>query len=542
MLGAAASIIPGFGAIGAGVSTVADIYDDLQDNGKIDNWGTHAMNAGFIALSAVGLGGLKTAQAGYKAAKLARLAGIPAARAERLAALTAKVEKTGFKTLKTVNDLDKVESGVVKLAAAKGTKSFQGAGLLKEEFNALKQAGLIGKKVNSGQIIKKGLAKEVSNTFKTAKALDQETLRAAQAAAKPAVVPQAPGFLAREFSGTLDLLGGITKPGMQKAASIAGKGLRGAGLVAGGLSAARAATGLVTEGTEGVNVNDVKGALYLAGGLRGFMKSRQLAKQITDPKFFGATKATPATISIGKSKPIVLKNELELPKMKMLGGKKENAETLKKFKEELKAAVGDKEIFKQHFKNIKDLKGIKITPAKENISGKLLTQSKSGLSPKEYTRLKSALEGKVNNYFLPNWTGNGYLKEGGVIKLQGGGSAATGFQGLNFKGIGNILGKVNFDNTDFLNLLNFAQTRRSNDRNTTLQQQAVDSAVTKANAMPAEYIRVSNTSKPYYDAQATGVMNVAKRMARNTSDPSLAASIMYNGVGRAKEASSCYKW
>jgi hypothetical protein len=68
MAGTAASFIPGVGAIGAGVAMGADLTKDLQD-GQIDDWGTHALNAGFVALSAIGLGGVKALVSAGKAAK-----------------------------------------------------------------------------------------------------------------------------------------------------------------------------------------------------------------------------------------------------------------------------------------------------------------------------------------------------------------------------------------------------------------------------------------------------------------------------------------
>jgi len=539
MGGAAASIIPGLGAIGASVAGIADLANDAMDNGKIDNWGTHAANLGFVGLSAVGLGGLKTAQAAMKASKLARIAGFSSARTARIAKLTVDAEKTGFKTLQGIQDVDKIDSAIVKLSSIKGTtSSYRNAGITAEEFIALKKAKLINA-TNITQGIKKTLPKEVSKTFKTAKALDQESARAAKAI-KPATAPVVaePGFLAREFPVITGIIKGTSPETLQKVARGAGTVLKGAGLVAGGISAVNAVSGASQYGTAGVNVSDVKNILYTVGGVRGFMKNKQLANKAKG--LISKGKEIPGTIQVGTSGPIALKENLTLPKLKtnypFSGAKSKNEETISSFKEELKKAVGDDAVFAKHFEKLKDFKGLKITEA-SNSSGRIMSRTKSGLSKKEYDRALAALDGKIGTYGLPTWWKNSYFKEGGVIKLQAGGATATGFKGINFKGIGNILGKANFDNTDFLNLLNFAQTRRSNDKNTALQQQAVASAVTKAPTMPMEYIRTSNTTKPYYDAQAAGVMNVAKRMAKNTSDPSLGASIMYSGVSKAKEAS-----
>ena len=70
--GAAISFVPGVGAIGGAVSTVADIASDIQRDGfqwhDIFNWNT-AANLGFTALAFFGAGGLKSIQVGAKLAK-----------------------------------------------------------------------------------------------------------------------------------------------------------------------------------------------------------------------------------------------------------------------------------------------------------------------------------------------------------------------------------------------------------------------------------------------------------------------------------------
>lgn len=112
--GAAGSFVPVYGAIGALTTLGADAIKDLRD-GHVDNWGTHALNAGFVALSAIGMGGLKSlaigaklantfkgagevAEIGSKAAQYATKMGITAKDGEALSKVVKLAEKVGAKT------------------------------------------------------------------------------------------------------------------------------------------------------------------------------------------------------------------------------------------------------------------------------------------------------------------------------------------------------------------------------------------------------------------------------------------------------------
>ena len=74
--GAAGSFIPGYGAIGGGVTTAADLMKDLHNDASGSDIAKHlAFNLGFTALSAIGLGSLRAvkgvAEVGEIAAKTA---------------------------------------------------------------------------------------------------------------------------------------------------------------------------------------------------------------------------------------------------------------------------------------------------------------------------------------------------------------------------------------------------------------------------------------------------------------------------------------
>lgn len=71
LAGTAASFIPGVGAIGGGVSTVADAIHDYRDDNRFSgaDWANLGMNVGFTILAGIGLGGLKGFKIAGKTAK-----------------------------------------------------------------------------------------------------------------------------------------------------------------------------------------------------------------------------------------------------------------------------------------------------------------------------------------------------------------------------------------------------------------------------------------------------------------------------------------
>ena len=69
-----AVILPGVGAIGGGITTIADALKGAQDGWDKEDTANLAVNLGFTAASAIGLGGLKALQLGAKAVKAGKIA------------------------------------------------------------------------------------------------------------------------------------------------------------------------------------------------------------------------------------------------------------------------------------------------------------------------------------------------------------------------------------------------------------------------------------------------------------------------------------
>lgn len=74
MVGTGLSLIPGFGAIGGGIATISDALKGAQDGWDKEDTANLAINLGFTAASAIGLGGLKALQLGAKAVKAGKIA------------------------------------------------------------------------------------------------------------------------------------------------------------------------------------------------------------------------------------------------------------------------------------------------------------------------------------------------------------------------------------------------------------------------------------------------------------------------------------
>lgn len=122
--GTVASFIPVAGAIGATVTTGADLTKDLLD-GKVDDLGTHILNFGFIGLSLIGLGGVKTllklgktVDKGFDIAKVIT-------KSEKLGKVLTSSEKTALQEIATLNKIHGTKTTqellkkVVKLDASK---------------------------------------------------------------------------------------------------------------------------------------------------------------------------------------------------------------------------------------------------------------------------------------------------------------------------------------------------------------------------------------------------------------------------------------
>jgi len=170
--GTAQSFVPVYGAIGAGVTTVADLWKDYRHLGKdrtLGELGTNlALNVGFTALSLFGAGALGATFKAAKIAKVGKIADIAfdgekiLSKAIKLGVDAKPIEKLVAAGINTTKDAD------VAIDAIKAGKEI---GITLEEINAgLKHIGTVGKLPSSlGEVaIKatgKGIEKVLNNKF-----------------------------------------------------------------------------------------------------------------------------------------------------------------------------------------------------------------------------------------------------------------------------------------------------------------------------------------------------------------------------------------
>ena len=168
LAGSVASIIPGVGAIGGAVSTLADIAEDLK-NGKslgdsIFNWNT-AANLGFTALGLVGAGGLKGISLAAKAGKEAMAVDKGLLTAEKLGQNFTAAEKTASDLVKTLSP-----EAINSFKALSDTKDVKLASIFTnpEEIEALKKAKIVSP---NGVKFTDGVVSNLNNILKTADGL-----------------------------------------------------------------------------------------------------------------------------------------------------------------------------------------------------------------------------------------------------------------------------------------------------------------------------------------------------------------------------------
>lgn len=415
MIGAGMSILPGVGAIGATVTTLADLKEDLKD-GKIDDKWNHFINLGFVGLSAVGLGGLRAAKLGLDIAKTT--------------GKTAQLAKVITKS----DDIKDLASAVTKITKVDGKLPYSAAKLTDSEFKLLKSAGIVNPKANINTIAKKGTSDKMLQLLKKSKetgltpAVRPSGLKPFELVKQHA--PKRPSALEREFSGTINLFNKLKSPDLSSVSKYGLMGLKGAGLATGAFSAAKVGIGAATDGVEGVQVQDAKNTLYALGGLRGYIKSRQLVNQAQHIK-----KASGKAKFIVGDKKFDVDEAITVPALKKPGGIKGkvtgklsdedvkfNEKTLEEFRKTLSDKLGDKlpkdidELLKQ-----KDLTKVfrnQDAALDQIIEFKDLPKDSPIKFKEDYNRVKALLEGKINSYFTPDWLTK--HKKGGVLKAQRG--------------------------------------------------------------------------------------------------------------------------
>lgn len=329
--GAVASFIPGVGAIGAGVTTGADLAKDLQD-GKIDDWGTHALNLGFVGLSAIGLGGIKTllkfgktADKGFDIAKVLT-------KSEKLGKVLTSSEKTALQE-------------IAKLSETQGAKTTQE---LLEKVAKLDAP----KKVLADKVIKEGV----------------EALEVVKNASTPVLGSNSLGIakqvIGKGLVNTPELL---TKLASNK---FVRKGLRVAGMTPGLMAVPRVASTIYNDGIEYTRPEDFK-TMAIAGSIgktwyQDFKGMRAIERQTT----VGTKTNGETTFKLG-DKEFSVNKTIDRPKdSKILGLNKDklpfknkekiaikNEEIDNKLKDELIATLkAEGKITEEEVKTLKDLK------------------------------------------------------------------------------------------------------------------------------------------------------------------------------------------
>ena len=114
LAGSVGSFIPGFGAIGGAVSTVADAVDGAQDGWDKQDWINLGTNLGFTGLSLIGLGALKGVKIGNTALKGAKALkkGSQASKILSTSGKTAKVARYGEKAVEAAKKVEKLENAL----------------------------------------------------------------------------------------------------------------------------------------------------------------------------------------------------------------------------------------------------------------------------------------------------------------------------------------------------------------------------------------------------------------------------------------------
>ena len=432
-----AAFIPGWGAIGAGVSFGADLVKDLRD-GHIDNWGTHALNAGFIGMSAIGLGGVKSllkvgklAEEGYDVVKIAN-------KASKLAAF-APEEKEALKVIKELAEAHNVTNS---------------AGLTK------KLAALAAKGGEEGE-----LAKTSIKALENITPLVEDVRRASTPFLKSATL----GSVGKSAG---DVLKGISNPLNNK---IVRNTARVAGMVPGIMAAPRIASTIYNDGIEYTRPEDFR-ALAVAGGVGStWYNDLKAVRAIKRQATLGSIGEDKTSFNIGDDsheikglvdQPKLKSTKLVIGKDKIAGINTENEKTVESFKKSLidKLAKEGKTLTPEQTEQImkSDLKDLNLVSTQKQSTGKYTlgdkpinvkpdrsinqrdydlakkylgepvkvpkVESEAKPASKAEVASKTASKAKkfksVNSKFTKKQKSSldsSYLKEGGVLKLEGGG-------------------------------------------------------------------------------------------------------------------------
>lgn len=570
----AMSLAPGVvGATGAAASFGIDLVRDLKD-GKVDNWGTHALNAAFVPLSFIGLGGTKLAIKGAKAVDTA----VDLAKLTKKATKLAKSSTDGSKAaVEAVETFTKANKELKTLADLKNAaKQAKNAEELSKGINLLEKAANASPKV-LGSVRAGALAKSISGSVKSDKVF-KGALNATRAA--------------------------IIIPG-----------------VASGVSTVK--TGL-TEGWEYTKPDQIKRAVMAGVVGTNWIKDIDTLRAIKSQSLKTAGTEGKTTVNLG-GQDIELKTDISIPKLKDTKWWKpsttkkskitdENEKIVKDFRDKVKKAVKDEgiKLSDEQVKaidtltpdkvgKIPEIKGeatytlgespqwtgknpsldardyeiakkyIKVVP-KKTAEAKEAVEKVSKVVPKEAKEAVSKVEKtakavkketkkiaeettkkekiissggtakKAPKGINPDETGQTKMrmkyKAGGVLKAQRGLTVKYG------QGIKNWEWAKKFEDqvkdyvnpTGLANLAMFASTIGTNKRTAKLQKQAALAGITRMSGISPTKINTASVFLPQAEKAAATITSKTGRMAKATTDIDKGNAVQLEGVLRANEA------
>lgn len=414
LAGTALSFIPGIGAIGGGVATIADIGKDISKDGfqasDIFNWNT-AANLGFTALSLFGAGGVKALVIGAKAAKVGKAAdlGFDIGRAaQKASALEAKALKLGLEVPETIKraknlaTLDKMVSTETLKAVSK-TDDIAKIVFKEGEKDALRSAGYIDE---SGKLIKSSTGENLLQTdLGSAFGISKASLTGVEGFSKQ--------YLKEPIWGSAKFLG--TQGSKLAKSKLVGKTATLGMISAGGLGAYNIGQEMLDapEGTSigdrvsRIKTSDLKNALIAGSLTKNWYSGAKNAKALLNQTEAKTLKDAERSITVG-DKEFKVSDKVELPKVSKLSFKKDGVKQVQKLKSDLKAKlIGTDAEKEEAIKLI--MKDDKLPTSitnnlVEGTSGERMLKSEindrfsdSGRSIREYARAKKIIERQITS-------------------------------------------------------------------------------------------------------------------------------------------------
>lgn len=529
MAGVAASFAPGpIGAIGAGVAMGADLAKDLQD-GKIDNLGTHLLNTGFVALSFIGLGGVKALLKGAGAAK----------KATSISKAASKVAKIGDNAL-SVKDAGKLEKLVD----------------LSTKFK-VDDADELLKVINKSEDITKSVKSSYNKTVKDA----AEVLGKIETSSSPILGNRTLGYSAK-----------VVKDKVRIPTKSLTTGLRAATIIPGAMALPQVLTTGFTEGWEYTKPEDISKIITAGSVGKNWVKDFRTVRAINRQNIAGMSSTDKTVIKVGDSE-IELNKAIDIPKDKKawLGigkskTKKSNDEALKKMRDDIKEVAKNQKGITLTDKQISEIKPDDITVKFGEKSSSIaigdqpkMVVGDRSLDIRDYNLAKKALNKygispiakveKPTTEVKPKVNNKPKLKkqvteskskkvkknlEGGILKF------ALGSGNINVpkKKEKKEESENNFFKTyatDIANIAMAANTLSANKKAAESQKKAALAGIVTLPTAKHEYLRTSTPMTLQAEKQAAQVRSQAQRIGSSTSDINRALGISLQGNKQANE-------